>query len=130
MTRAKALKVKVDDRPGILGEIASALGAKGINVRGVQGWAEAGQGVVCLVVDKLGPATKVLAGRGLRPEEEEVLEMQLVDKPGMLGEVAKRLGDAGVNIRYVFAGTGGGRRATVFVAVSDVGAAIRALEKD
>ncbi len=33
MPRAKALKVKVQDRPGILGEIATMLGAKGINVR-------------------------------------------------------------------------------------------------
>lgn len=128
MPRAKALKVTVQDRPGILGEIASALGAKGINVRGVQGFAEGGRGVLCLVVDKLAAASKLLAARGLRPEEEEVLELQLADKPGALGEVAKQLGDAGVNIKHVFAGTGGGRRATVFLVVSDVTAALRALE--
>ncbi len=127
MPRAKALKVRVEDRPGVLGEIASALGAKGINVRGVQGWTEAGQGVVCFVVDKLGPASKVLAARGLRPEEEEVLELELPNRPGALGEIAKTLGDAGVNIKYVFAGAGGGRKATVFLAVSDVTAALRAL---
>jgi hypothetical protein len=128
MPRAKALKVTVEDRPGVLGEIASALGTKGINVRGVQAFTEAGRGVLCLVVDKLGPASKLLAGRGLRPEEEEVLELKLPDRPGALGEVARTLGEAGVNIKYVFQGAGGGRRATVFVAVSDVAAALRALE--
>ncbi len=127
MPRAKALKMKVEDRPGLLGEIASALGAKGINVRGVQGWTEGGQGVVCLVVDKLAAASKLLAARGLKPEEEEVVEVQLVDEPGALGEVAKVLGDAGVNIKYVFVGAGGGRKTTVFLAVSDVSAALRAL---
>ncbi len=96
MPRAKALKVQVADRPGILGEIASALGAKGINVRGVQGWVEGGQGVICLVVDKLAAANKVLAARGLSPREEEVIELQMADEPGALGEVARRLGDAGV----------------------------------
>lgn len=128
MPRAKALKVTVEDRPGILGEIGSALGAKGINVRGVQAFTEAGRGVVCLVVDKLAAASKLLAARGLRPEQEEVLELQLANKPGALGEVGRSLGEAGVNIKYVFVGAGGGRKATVFLAVSDVDAALRALE--
>jgi hypothetical protein len=127
MPRAKALKVKVPDRPGVLGEIASALGAKGINLLAVHGYAEEGQGVLCLVVDKLAPATRVLAGRGLRPEEEEVLEVQLADKPGTMGEVAKTLGDAGINIKYVFVGTARGRKVTVYLAVSDVAAALKVL---
>jgi len=127
MPRAKALKVKVPDRPGVLGEIASALGSKGINLLAVHGYAEQGQGVLCLVVDKLAPATKVLAGRGLKPEEEEVLEVQLADKPGTMGDVAKLLGDAGINIRYVFVGTARGRKVTVYLAVSDVPAALEIL---
>jgi hypothetical protein len=127
MPRAKALKVKVEDRPGMLGEVASALGAKGINVRGMQGWSEDGRGVLCFVVDRLAAASKLLRARGLSPDEEEVVEVQLPDKPGALGDVTKRLGDAGVNIRYVFVGPAGGKRATVFLAVSDVSAAMKAL---
>lgn len=127
MPRAKALKVKVPDRPGVLGELASALGAKGINLLAVHGYAEQGQGVLCVVVDKLAAAVKVLAGRGLKPEEEEVLEVQLADRPGAMGEVAKTLGDAGINIRYVFVGTARGRKVTVYVAVEDLPAALRAL---
>jgi len=127
MPRAKALKVEVEDRPGVLGEIASALGAKGINVRAVHAWAEHGHGVVCVVVDKLAAANRLLSTRGLKPQEEEILEVELADKPGTLGEVAKNLGDAGVNIRYVFVGPGGGRRATVYLAVSDMTAALKAL---
>lgn len=127
MPRAKALKVKVHDRPGLLGEIASALGAQGINLRAMHAYAEAGQGVVCLVVDKLSAANKVLAARGLRPEEEDVLEVELAHRPGALGNAAKILGEAGVNIRYVFLGPAGARRATAFFAVSDMKAALKAL---
>jgi hypothetical protein len=128
MPRAKALKVSVEDRPGVLGEIASALGAKGINVRGVHGWgAGGGRGYLCLVVDKLAAANRVLRGRGLAPEEEEILEVQMSNAPGALGDVARVLGEAGVNIKYVFAGTDRGRKATVFLAVSDVPAALKAL---
>lgn len=127
MPRAKALKVNVEDRPGVLGEIASALGAKGINVRAIHAYAEQGRGVVCVVVDKLAAANRVLASRGLAPDEEDLLEVEMIDKPGALGEVSKKLGDAGVNIRYVFVGAGGGRRTTVYLAVSDLAAAVKAV---
>ncbi len=127
MPRAKALKVRVEDRPGVLGEIATALGQKGINMRAVHGYSEAGQGVLCVVVDKLAAANRVLTARGLKVEEEEILEVQLADKPGTMGDVAKMLGDAGVNIRYVFVGTARGRRVTVYLAVDDVNEALASL---
>ncbi len=127
MPRAKALRIKVQDRPGLLGEIASALGANGVNLRAMHGYAEGGQGLVCLVVDRLAAANKVLAARGFRPEEEEVLEVELAHRPGTLGDAAKKLGEAGVNIKYVFLGPASAQRATAFFAVSDMGAALKAL---
>lgn len=127
MPRAKELKVRVEDRPGMLGEIASALGEKKINVRAVNGWVENGQGVIRLVVDKGAAAKKVLAAKGWEPEEQDLVEIELADKPGTLGEAATKLGDAGINIKHVFVGTGGGRKATLFLAVSDVAAALKAL---
>jgi hypothetical protein len=127
MRRAKALKVRAPDRPGFLGDVASALGARGINLLAVHGYSERGEGVLCMVVDKLAGAVKILMGRGLKPDEEEVLEVQLSDKPGTMGEVAKTLGDAGINIKYVFVSTARGRKITVYVAVDDVPAALKAL---
>ena len=127
MPRAKALIVRVEDRPGVLGEVMSALGAKKINVRAVHGGNEEGQGIIRLVADKFAAAKKVLASRGWTPQEEEVLEVEVSDRPGALGSVAQRLGDAGVNIKYVFVGPGGARKATVFLAVSDLKAAVKAL---
>jgi hypothetical protein len=125
--RAKELKVRVEDRPGMLGEIASALGDKKVNLRAVNGWVENGQGVVRIVVDKVAAAKKVLAAKGWKPEEQDVLEVELSDKPGTLGDAAKRLGTAGVNITHVFVGTAGARKATVYFGVSDIQTAMKAL---
>lgn len=71
MPRARALVVKVEDRPGMLGEVATALGEKKVNLRAVQGSNEGGQGVLRLVVDKVAAAKRVLAARGWDPQEEE-----------------------------------------------------------
>ncbi len=126
MPRAKELKFRVPDRPGMLGEIASALGEKRVNLRAVNAWIEGEEGVVRIVVDKHAAAKKVLDARGWQAEEREVLELELPDKPGALGEVASALGQAGVNITHVFVGTGSARKATVFLGVSDLAAALKA----
>ncbi len=127
MARAKELKFRVPDRPGMLGEIATALGEKKINLRAVNAWVEGTEGVVRIVVDKHAAAKKLLAQKGWMPEERDVVEIELADKPGTLGEAAAKLGRAGVNITHVFVGTGGARKATVFLGVSDPVLAAKAL---
>jgi hypothetical protein len=127
MPRAKELKVRVPDRPGALGEVAGALAEKKINLRAVNAWVEGMEGVIRLVADKTPAAKKALAARGFNVEESEVVEVALADKPGTLAEKAAKLGKAGVNITHVYVGTGAARKATVFLAVSDVAAALKAL---
>jgi hypothetical protein len=127
MPRAKELKVRVTDRPGALGEVAAALAAKKINLRAVNAWVEGNEGVVRLVADKAAAAKKALAAKGWQVEEVDVVELELPDKPGALADKATALGRAGVNITHVFVGTAGARKATVFLGVSDVAAALKAL---
>jgi hypothetical protein len=127
MPRAKELKVRVADRPGALGEVAGALAEKKINLIAVNAWIEGNEGVVRIIADKTAAAKKALAARGWKVEETEVVEVELADKPGALAEKAAALGRAGVNITHVFVGTGGARKATVFLGVSDIAAALKAL---
>ncbi len=127
MPRAKELKVRIPDRPGALGEVTAALAEKKVNLRAVNAWVEGDEGVVRLVADKLPVARKALAAKGWRVDEQEIIEIELSDKPGALAEKAEKLGRAGVNITHVFVGTGGSRKATVFLGVSDIAAALKAL---
>lgn len=126
MPRATELKIRVDDRPGILGEVASALGEKKVNLRAVNAWVEGTQGVLRLVVDKAAAAKKVLSAHGYAVEEREILELSLADKPGELGKAAQKLGEAGINIQYAFVGSAAARKVSVFMGVPDVKAAMAA----
>jgi len=127
MPRAKELKVRIADRPGALGEVASALAEKKINLRAVNAWVEGNEGIVRVVVDKVPAAKKALVAKGWQVTEQDVIEVALADKPGALAEKAVALGRAGVNITHVFVGPGGARKATVFLGVTDVAAALKAV---
>lgn len=126
MPRAKELKIRVENRPGMLGEVASALAEQKVNVRALNAWVEGDQGVIRLVADRLPAARKALAKRGWSPEEAEVLEVELADKPGTLAQLATALGKAGVDIHHLYVGPGGARKAVVFLGVSDLPAALKA----
>ncbi len=128
MPRAKQLKVWVDDRPGVLAEIAKVLADRKVNLRAVNAWVQEGQGVVRMVVDKHAAAKKALASEGWKTEEGEAVELTLADKPGALARAAKKLGDAGINIEYVYIGSAGSaNKVNAYVGVADVKAALKVL---
>lgn len=109
----------------MLGEVTLALADRKVNLRAVNAWVEDGEGVIRMVVDQVAAARKALAAHGWTAEEQEVLEVELADRPGALGQLAAALGEAGVNITHVFVGTGGARKATLFLGVSDLKAALK-----
>lgn len=128
MPKAKQLTAHVEDRPGILGEVASALGAKKINIVGFMAAVEQGGGVIRMVVDKPAAARKVLAQHGWHTTEEEVVQATLADKPGTMGSVTGKLGAAGINIQHAYTGTAkSAAKVNLFLAVADVAAALKAL---
>jgi hypothetical protein len=128
MAKAKQLTVWVESRPGQLGRISKALGAAKVNITGFTCYGLTGESPVRLQVSSPAKAIKVLQDVGVRITEEEVLRLTLPDKPGALGEVATRLGDANVNLEYAYAAvTKGGKKTDLVLGVSDLAAATRAL---
>jgi len=126
MPRAKQLTVTVPDRPGTLGEIATALGEKKVNIGGFAGAKQGEMGMIWLVVDKPAAAKKIFAQRGWNTVEDEVLAVTLPDSPGSLGRFAAKLGKAGVNITFAYTGSAGSaRKLNAYFGVSDLKAALK-----
>ena len=126
MPRAKQLTVSVEDRPGILGEIATALGQKKVNIVGISGGRMGERGVIWMVVDKTAAAKKALAANGWDAKEDEVLAVTLGDSPGTLGRFASKLGKAGINIMFMYSGSAGSaRKLNAYFGVSDLKAALK-----
>ena len=128
MARAKQISAWVEDRPGMLGRVAAALGEKRVSIRAFMAAVMGGRGFVRVVVDKPATAKRIFTSHGWKVTEDDVVEVTVPDRPGALGEVADRLGAAGVNVEYAYVGTAGSaRKVNLYLAVSDLKAAAAAL---
>jgi hypothetical protein len=77
--------------------------------------------VIRILVDKPEEARGRLKELEYLLDSEPVLVFTLINKPGMLGQVAKRLGEAGININYTYGSVMGDAEKSIFVLhVSDM----------
>ncbi|MFW9777926.1 MAG: amino acid-binding protein [Candidatus Heimdallarchaeota archaeon] len=105
------LTVILQNKPGTLADLGEALGKANINMEGICGFPCEGEGVLHILVDDATSAKSVLEKAGFEVREErEVLVHDLEDKPGSLGELCRRMANAGVNIDLLY----GSYRGAVF----------------
>jgi hypothetical protein len=117
------ITVLMENRPGALADVAEALGKAGINIDGMCGFVSAGQGVIHLLVHDPRAARRALSGLCDIRDEREVLVVELEDRPGALGAVARRMAEAGINVELGYLGAA----TRLVLAVSDIEKARAAL---
>jgi hypothetical protein len=128
MPTAKQLTVWVENRPGMLGEVGSALGAKKVNILAFMATVTDSRGTIRMVVDRPAAAKRVFAEHRWETTEEKVLKVTLPDNPGSLGRIGHKLREASVNIHYAYAGLGpSARRVNAYLGVSDLKVALIAV---
>ncbi len=93
--------VVIPDRPGELGKLASSLGNRGVNIEALSCATGGGRAYAILLIQEAHKTREALRAAGYTFLERYVLTVQLEDKPGTLGELAKRLGASGVNITSI-----------------------------
>jgi hypothetical protein len=120
--------VILQDEPGQLARLGEATGQAGANIRGLAAFTGEGHGVIHLLFDDDdAPRARAAieeAGLGLA-DDREVLVVDVNDKPGTLGELARELAAASVNIELAYAAYGGVR---LVIATDDLENARAALE--
>jgi hypothetical protein len=104
---ATDLAVIVEDKPGELAALGEATGRAGLNIDGVCCFPAAGRFVVHLLVEDAAAARGAVESAGYTSiEDRDVVIVALEDRPGALGETARKIADAGVNIELAYLATG------------------------
>ncbi len=104
---ATDLTLYLDDQPGELARVGDVLGKAGANIAGLCALTTGGGQVeVHILVHDATAAFEALQRARVRiAAEQEVLVLEVEDRPGALGEIARRLGDARVNLTLVYLAT-------------------------
>jgi hypothetical protein len=104
---ATDLTLYLNDEPGELARIGDVLGQAGANIAGLCAVASGGgQAEVHILIDDATVAFEALQGAGIKiATEQEVLVLEIEDRPGALAEVAHELGAAKVNLTLVYLAT-------------------------
>ena len=99
------LTLILHDRPGELARVGEVAGSAGIHIRGVAAFTGDGRGVIHVLVDddEAGRAVTAFKQEHLRlADQREVLVVDVRDRPGSLGELARELAEANVNLELAY----------------------------
>ncbi|HVH72104.1 MAG TPA: ACT domain-containing protein [Candidatus Dormibacteraeota bacterium] len=130
MTTAKEYTLTMDDRPGTLGKICRALSERNVNIVAAQSFPSSGKSTTRFVFDDPTKARSVLDSERVTYTETEVVNVSLAHRPGELARAARKLGDASININYLYCGVEPKTNAPLIIfGVADVGKAAPLLEQ-
>jgi hypothetical protein len=104
----KDLTITLEDRPGRLADLGEATGKADLNIEGMCATSGGGTAELHVLVEDAVAAREALGSAGIDVDaESDVLVIDVENRPGTMGEVARRVADAGVNIRLAYAAFGG-----------------------
>jgi hypothetical protein len=130
MARVKQLTAWVENASGELSRIAQALGLAKVDITAFTAYGTGASCPIRLQVSHHAKAKEVLLGLGIRVTEEEVLRVTLAGKPGLLQDLAARLGEAHIHVEYAYAAAPRGKKTLEMVlSVSDVAGACKILHQ-
>ncbi|WP_247649046.1 amino acid-binding ACT domain-containing protein [Gluconobacter cerinus] len=98
------VEILLEDCPGSLGRMGTALGQAGISVEGGGAWVTEGRGVAHFLFEDGAAASKALGNAGITVGRiREVVLLRLKQAVlGQLGILTGRMADAGVNIETLY----------------------------
>jgi len=98
------LAIELENRPGALAAMGEGLGRAGVSIEGGGCWLAGGVAVAHFLFTDGAAARKALEAAGIKVlAERPVVTVRLKQGvPGQLGMLARRMGDAGVNIEVQY----------------------------
>ena len=90
-------------RSGRLADITGVLARAGINIRALSLADTADFGILRLIVNEPARAMETLRGNGFTVATNEMVALEVPDRPGGLWEILTAVGEAALNVEYMYA---------------------------
>ena len=102
MAIGKQLSVFMENKPGKLSHICSTLADANINIYAMSVHDTVDHAIVRLVVDNPNKALIILEEEGVYIIIQDVVIIEIDNRPGIISSIAKRLFRADINIEYAY----------------------------
>lgn len=101
--KVKQISVFLENKSGRLADVTRTLGRENINIRALSIADTTDFGILRLIVNRPEEANRALKEEGFMVSETEVIAVDVPDRPGGLAHVLEILGEASINIEYLYA---------------------------
>ena len=99
----KQISVFLENRVGRLQEVTDVLAKTEVNIRALSLADTSDFGILRLIVNKPETALDVLQKEGFTVRENEVIAVEVEDKPGGLARILNVFSSAGISLEYMYA---------------------------
>jgi len=127
--KAKEISFTMPNKAGLLSEVTTAIAGEKVNITAICAYAMGDTAYFMLTTASNVKAKKVLTPFGVAIEERDVVEVELLNRPGELQKIAKRIANAGIDIEYMYATAGAGKSTTCVFKTADDKNAIKVINK-
>jgi hypothetical protein len=93
----------LENKPGRLAKICSALAHEKVDIRALSVMDTADRSVLRFVTNDLEPTKKAMTSLGTEYNVGEVLAVEMDNRPGALARILERLAEEHINIEYAYA---------------------------
>ncbi len=125
----KQISFEMPDRTGLLAEITAAISKAKVNIAAVCAYGMEKKAYFMMNTASNAKAKKALGPWVSMIEEDDVVAVEMPNKPGELQKVAKKIGDAGINIIYMYGTAATGKSSVCIFKTSDDANAVKAIRK-
>ncbi len=98
----KEFKIFVEHKPGELAKVTEALANRAVNIKAIASEANGNKASLRVVTNDVNTTISALNEAGSVYEQNDILTLTLLDRPGELSKVAKKLGKAKINIESIY----------------------------
>ena len=112
------ISIFVPNKAGQLAKVTGILMEAGINIRALTVSETSDYGILRMIVSDPDKAQEALHESFL-VDQTDVIACEMKDEPGSLNEIATILGDAGVNIEYLYAFVGKSSQAILILRIEN-----------
>jgi hypothetical protein len=102
MAIEKQLSVFIENKPGRLSKVCSTLAEAGVNIYAMSVHDTVDHAIIRLLVDNPNKALIILEEEGVYIVTQDVVVLEIENKPGIISKIASKLFRADTNIEYAY----------------------------